>query len=178
MARTPPTLATEVPGNFITSGLWNTQVNGIASFALTPPVFQGYVGTAASIPSSNTFSLLNMTAANWDSDGGWSSSVNPSRYTVQVAGKYWVVANAAFATVSGSDNTPRGVGIFQNGNAVAVNQTPANQSSTWQAQCTYMLQCAVGDYIQFGVMQVSGASRNTMTGAVVTPTLSVEMFSE
>lgn len=156
-----PTPATEVPGNFIASALWNSQVNALNSFLGTPPVFKGLQTTTQSIPSSNATSMLTMQSANVDTEGGWSSVTNPNRYTVQTAGRYLLIANVCIGAGTSTDTTNRGAVLLLNGTIIRISQTPANTNNIWQAQTSTAVLCAVGDYLQFGAIQQSGGALST-----------------
>lgn len=177
MSRTPPPIAVVAPGEYITGALWNTQVGGIGSFALTPPVFHGYANTAQSIASGSTVPVT-LTTATVDTEGGWSPTSNPNEYTVKTAGKYLAIANGSFVT--NGDTTGRGVLLLQNGSNVVATTTPAIASVLgWQAQCSSVLTCAVGDTIQVGVIQVSSGAINTNVGAAYNyPSLTLYWISE
>lgn len=161
MARTVPPAVTEVPGNYITSALWNTQINnGLRSFTFTPPMFKG-VATSASSIASNSSVAIPLTSAVVDTDGGWSSTTNPSRYTVQVAGTYLCVASGAWAI--NAANVAVSVALRQNGAVAQVAQSISSTSGDWRDQVTSLLQCSVGDYIELALYQDSGSAQTPPT---------------
>jgi hypothetical protein len=167
MGRTPPVLATEIPGNFITGALWNAQVGGIGSFAFNPPIFKGVSTTAQSVPTgSGNVAFINLTSAVVDTEGGWSSTTNPSRYTIQSPGRYLAIGNMAFPGTSASDVTARNVSLYQNGTTIRVLQLPACGTSTWGAQIVCPFLGAVGDYIQLGASTMAASALNTITSPV------------
>lgn len=180
MTRTPPILATETPGQFITSALFNAQVGGIGSFALTPPLFRGVSTVAQSIPSGSSPTSVVLTSALSDTEGGWSAGTNPSRYTVKTAGKLLVIANLCFSAAG--DSNGRAVAIMQNGTQKRITSGPAIASTmAWEAQCTSVLSCAVGDYIEIGAFHLASGALNTIssgTGAQYEPALDIYWFSE
>lgn len=178
MSRTPPTIATVAPGNYVTASLWNAQVGGIGSFALTPPMFSGIQTTAQSCPASfASTTALNLQTALIDTEGGWSSGTNPSQYVVQVAGKYLVRASVSF-TFSGATNGGS-ASVMQNGNIVDIVISTCASGETWGGQCTTILTCNVGDFIQLGAMQGSSAALNTYVGsALFQPKLQILWLSE
>lgn len=163
MTRTVPPQLTEVPGNFITSALWNTQINnGLYSFTFTPPKFKGLATSASSVPN-NTSTVIPLTSAAIDTDGGWSSTTNPSRYTVQVAGAYLCIASAAWAIATA--NIAVSVAIRQNGAVAQVAQSISSTAGTWRDQVISVLQCNVGDYIELAMFQNSGSAQTPPTSS-------------
>lgn len=162
MTRTVPPQLTEVPGNFITSALWNTQINnGLYSFTFTPPFFKGTSSTPGSFASGPSLAVP-LTSAIADTDGGWSSVTNPSRYTVQVAGKYLVVGSIAW-TVTSSTGLALGVELRQNGATTRTNESSSFTGGTWRGQVTDIMQCSAGDYIELAGFQGSGSAQTPVT---------------
>lgn len=98
---------------------------------------------------------------NW---GGHSNTVNSSRYTIQVAGVYQV---SALMTWTANATGVREADFQKNGSAlagsVAVSQVSAAQFCS-VALPAYNIACDVGDYLEVGGYQNSGAALNTVVG--------------
>lgn len=168
--RTVPATVTEVPGNFITSALWNTQItNGVQSFAFNPPYFKGQATTAQSVATSTGWTAITLTAAITDTEGGWSSST-PTVYTVQTAGRYLCIATLSWPAFS-TTTLPCGVGISIGGVTQRVTEGASASATGAQVQCVYTTFMSVGTTIGMIGMQDSGSTQNTQVGAAQLPNL-------
>lgn len=110
-----------------------------------------------------------LTPAPWngtqiDNWGGHSNTTNNTRYTVQVAGTYQVSALMTWTT---NGTGVREADLMKNGSAfagcVATSQVSAAQFCSVQLPA-YNIACNVGDYIEVGGYQNSGAALNTVVG--------------
>lgn len=99
-----------------------------------------------------------------DELGGWSSG-SPTRYTAQKAGWYELSGGIGFASSSAGSRT---CAWGLNGTIISAAHGPrlsANASTTHnQPAQTMTIEMAVGDYIQLGAGQSTGAALNTTTG--------------
>lgn len=179
MARTVPVMATEVPGNFVTGALWNAQVGGLGNFTLAPPRFKGYQTSNQSIATGQTDVAVLLDSEEYDSESGHSTTTNTSRYTVQVAGTYRITATASFA---GNATGNRKLGILVNGVNIrgGGNQGPGITTNSWAATVSAEVALLVGDYVEMGVWQTSGAAlaTNASAGGNLTPVLSAHWISQ
>lgn len=170
MTRIPPTVAQTVPGQFITSSLWNAQVVAAGNWAFGagtdgPPRFKAYQSTAQSIASMNTFTAFSLDTEVFDSDGGHSTVTNTSRYTIQVAGLYLCVGQTAFpASTVGNRSIRINVNGTQATGAGAVYEGPPTNGGAWACQATYLDYLNVGDYVEVAGWQTSGATVSTSLG--------------
>lgn len=154
-----PTLASEVPGNFLTSALWNAAVVNGLTFALNAPVFYGYQAVAQSIPN-NAATAITLDSESIDSYGGHSLTSNTSRYVAQVPGWYLCVGTTVFNpnTTSG-----RGSTVYKNGVEVPGGAGFSAGSSPYVSSsgiCLVYLN-GTGDYIEVWGYQISGAALST-----------------
>lgn len=166
---TIPTIPTEVPGNFWTSALWNTNVLGGLNYLFAPVRFKGYSSTAQSIANSTSSTVLTLDTEVVDSDGGHSTTTNTSRYTAQTAGLYYISGSVCYATNSAGTRTLQ---VFQNGAGItgsAVQSMPSasNGASVFTAT---IAQLAVGDYVELATWQNSGTNplATSTTNAIAT----------
>jgi hypothetical protein len=168
--RTIPPIATQVPGNFVTSALWNTQINnGLYSFAFNPPYFKGQATSTQSIATGSSFTTVTLTTSVTDTEGGWVSG-SPTIYTVQTPGRYLIIATVGIPGTSGTDVTPRGISLSVNGSAVRVVRT-ASGGTDWNGQVSHTTFLTAGNTVSFSVMQQSGSAQNTDVAASTYPTL-------
>ena len=128
-----------------------------------PARAQMRASVATSVPNS-TFTAIAFDLEDYDSAAGHSTSVNNSRYTSQVAGKYYITGGVGFsATVTGNKFLEWRV----NGVAVGagLNSYPAQTTNTssFEARPMYV-ELAVGDYVQLFVQQLSGVTVSTSAG--------------
>jgi hypothetical protein len=155
MARTVPVMATQVPGNFITSALWNSQVGGLGSFTLQVPIFRGYQTAAPSLASAVATTPMALDSENVDSEGGHSTTTNTSRYVCQVAGWYWISSAVTFGVNSTGS---RAVAVMVNGGAKIATVTGAPPANSWNGIAGDMLYLNVNDYVETGAWQNSGVA--------------------
>lgn len=175
MARSTPIPATEVPGGFVTSALWNAQVGAALQWFFGTgagngvPRFRARASTGQAFASSTNHAPVNLDEEDYDSEGGHSTTTNPSRYTCQVPGIYRITAQGSFTT---NATGGRCVAIMVNGGLVAQARSPAmpaGQSWVLQANIDHYLN--IGDYVEVGLYQNSGSSLTTATGVSVSPML-------
>lgn len=182
MARTVPVPVTEVPGNFITSALWTAQVAATMNWTMGsgsngPPRFKGYATSAQTITSgSGSDTPISLDTEAYDSDNGHSTTTNTSRYVIQVAGTYLILATGAF-DINATGN--RKVGINVNGaNALGGAFTgPSMSSNSWVASVGVYQALNVGDYVELVMWQTSGANLVTKFGGAFGPALMCHWIS-
>lgn len=157
-----PTWAQVTPGVVDTSALWNANVYTNGTFLTTPPLFAGYQSAAQSIANA-TVTALGIDTTVVDTYGGHSNITNNSRYTAQVAGYYFVIAQVGYA-VNATGNRliemhKNGGSVLQLGQGVSlaptVNNNPANQVSA-------LVFLNATDYMEAFTYQTSGGALNTL----------------
>ena len=158
-----PAIPTMMPGQPWTSALFNAVVGQGLTFLGSKPFFFGYQNTAQSFANVTT-AAVTLDATAYDTYGGHSNTVNPSRYVCQYAGIYHVLAQ-----ISWPINTTgyRVVEIYKNGTIVTPGtQLPAAGSGNWTVSSTGLyVPLAVGDYIEMYGQQSSGGALSPNTGA-------------
>lgn len=158
-----PTPANEVPGNFITGALWNSNVYNGLTFLLNRPLCSVWQNAAQSIPNaSNT--PIQFDSTNLDTYGGHSNVTNSSRYTAQVPGWYWVYGNISYSTASAGIRT---AAITKNGSTVSGGFGSNNGNSAYYTTVSAAVPVlmAVGDYVETVAYQSSGAALNSAVGS-------------
>lgn len=179
MTRTVPVAATQAPGNFITSALWNAGVKGLSDYITAVPRFKGYSLSAQAITTGGSGSpnAVALDSSLLDSDGGHSNTTNNSRYVAQVAGLYLVIGTAPFvANTTGY----RGAAIDVNGaqpNSSAVQSPGGSVSVTWVVQVSIVAPLNVGDYVELQAWQNSGANLALQSTTAFCPSMSVYWLS-
>lgn len=156
-----PVPASEVPGNYITSALWNSGVYNATTFLLNPPVFSGYQSAAQSIANAALVAIA-IDTTTIDTYGGHSNTVNNSRYTPTVAGWYLVIASYGQAA-NGTGN--RFASVAKNGSVVNLGQdggTAAAGTNNGANQALAFVQCnGTSDYIEAYAYQSAGGALST-----------------
>jgi hypothetical protein len=94
--------------------------------------------------------------------GMWSSSVNPSRITIQRAGYYHCVANVTFAASATGD---RELYFVKNGAGVIGRQSAKSATLVTSQSTAAILELVAGDYLEVFVNQTSGGALNITTTA-------------
>lgn len=175
MGRIVPSPATEAPGNFNTSALFNAQVRDLNAFSLGPPVFYGLQTLSQSFANNATVAVALDTEI-VDSDGGHSVTTNTSRYTAQVPGLYLVLGIGTFvANTAGV----RSVRVALNGTTVRGSQITQPPASTQWAGATWALVTLNGttDYVELTVSQTSGSTLTSYFGTDLCPAMAVYWLS-
>ncbi|MEU4296336.1 hypothetical protein [Kitasatospora aureofaciens] len=157
-----PTLASEVPGNYLTSALWNANVYNGLTYLLNRPMFEGYQSAAQSI-ANGSLTAVAIDTNLVDTYGGHSTTTNNSRYTCQTGAAGWYLVTCA-AGFTANANGARALEIHKNGTAVKLGYAGTDDSRTDIAaalQATAIVQLAVGDYLEGYVYQTSGGALST-----------------
>jgi len=165
LARTIPTMAQAVPGNFVTAALWNANVQALGNFVLAPPLFLAYASLPGasggqSIPH-NAFAAVLFDTEVIDTEGGHSTTTNSQRYTFQVPGVYRIDGTATF--------TNNGTGFravkFElnttgatNGIAATERTAVAYSGFATSVSTSTILRVNAGDYVSLNAYQNSGAA--------------------
>lgn len=167
MARTVPNPPGANAGALVTAELWNNGPKALNDFLLNKPTFLGQQGTSSSV-SNTTWTAVPLNTNFIDTDGGHNVAVNNTRYTVQVAGWYWVVGMVAW-------NTGIPAGTFRMEGAVAKNSNIIAGSSQFLSIITQgpsavatssLVACNIGDYLEIWGRQSTGATQNFDNGSV------------
>ncbi|MCI3277661.1 hypothetical protein [Streptomyces cylindrosporus] len=168
MPRTVPSIAAEVPGNFVTSALWTAQVGAIMQWLVGSgsnglPMFFGYQATSQSVASGTTGAAITIDTEVIDTDGGHSTVTNTSRYTCQVAGYYLLWGSTAWAI----NATEERITYYQKngttipgGSSVQI-QSVSSGHATVVVGTLMIVPLAVGDYVEVWGSQVSGGALST-----------------
>lgn len=160
-----PTLASEVPGNFITGALWNSNVYNGLTFLLNRPIFYGYQGGATQgLTSGGTAITIDTNVV--DTYGGHSTTTNNTRYVGQVPGYYkaWGVVCVGGAT----SQTELAAYMAKNGSelAGARSNLPANSSHTYSIPTSPVFVYLNGttDYVElYGAADASPGTHSSST---------------
>jgi hypothetical protein len=128
---------------------------------LDPPGAQLRQTVAQSITHS-TFTAITFTTEDYDNQGGHSTTVNTSRYTCQVAGRYLISGKVAFVS---NTTGRRGTQWRVNGSQVQGSQVLLSSGDdadeTQYPALTMTVLLAVNDYVELFAIQQSGGSLNT-----------------
>jgi hypothetical protein len=172
---TIPTPYTAAVGNFMTAALWNAQVRDSVTFLTHVPVFKGVQTTGQSITSqSNPATSVLLDTESLDPDGGHSTTVNTSRFTVQTAGVYQVNASLGYGNLATGN---RMVGIQVNGTPVVQNAGAGMSGNSWSGSVSWLGSLAVGDYVEMITYHTIGSPQNLATSGASQPQLSLFWIS-
>lgn len=178
MARTPPVAPVEAPGNFITGALYNASVGALINWSTGsgsngPPRFQAYSSTSQSLTSGAAYTSLTLDTELVDTDAGHSTVTNTSRYVVQVAGFYLIVASCGFPNnATGNRSVRIGInGVASQSGQVATAAAAAGNS--WYGCVTTFAQLNINDYVECQAWQTSGGNLATNGGAQIGPSLAL-----
>ena len=170
MPRTAPVSVVEAPGSYLTGALWTAQVKAIIDFMAGSgvngvPRFKGWASTSQSIVTGATDTPITLDSEDWDSDNGHSTSTNTSRYTIQVAGTYRIIAVGGFTTNAVGN---RKLGINVNGaNARGASvQQVSMASNSWIGAVAVELALVVGDYVEMVMWHTSTTTPLTTAQSV------------
>lgn len=141
-----------------------TAASGVSS----KPLVRTSITSNQSIPDS-TITVISWNTANASTDNMWVSSV-PTALTVQTAGWYSILVQAAWASGTQSN---RSIGVMINGtnenvNGVAKTWFAGSLVGPWYQQVTAYEHLAAGATIYGYVYQVSGGALNLVTSVPAT----------
>jgi hypothetical protein len=156
-----PTLTAPTVSNYDTGAWWNANVYQMLTYGLNPPIMVCTQTVTQSV-ANNTWTAITLDTEQQDTYGGHSTSTNTSRYTAQVAGWYTVSG----VTVWGNNATGvRGSRIHVNGSAIQgtcqLVTAVTTGSLTGVSTPTRTVFLNVGDYVEVGGYQSSGAALST-----------------
>ncbi|MCX5209823.1 hypothetical protein OG689_11055 [Kitasatospora sp. NBC_00240] len=157
-----PTWASNIPGNLLTSAMWNSNIYNNGTFLTNPPIVQITQSSAQALAHA-TLTAIGFDTTLFDTYGGHSNVTNNPRYTPTAPGLYLVLAAVSFAS-----NTTGGRDVEIRKNAVTVNVGQgAGQGSAGAINTTIdawaFIQCnGTTDYIDVVAYQSSGVSLNTV----------------
>lgn len=152
---------------------WSTPSSGT-------PTYRGVsvYRTAGKTISNNTWTVVDWTAENFDSDSYHDNSTNNTRFTVPsgYAGKYSIQGNINWD--ASSTSSIRGVSVYKNGSYV-VNPSNtlaiSNGSNSNNTSFNYVINLAVGDYVEIYVYHNNGGNL-TMTGGSGDSTVAMSLL--
>lgn len=170
-----PTIPTVQPGQPWTSALFNAVVGQALTFLSARPFFFGYQNTSQSF-ANGALQAVTLDATAYDTYGGHSNTVNPSRYVCQYAGIYHVIAQVSWPVNSAGN---RSVEIYKNGTQfTSGTQSPAAGSANWSVTQTGLyVPLAVGDYVEVYGQQGSGGALSPNTGSAPYHTFMQAIFA-
>jgi hypothetical protein len=131
------------------------------------PVFSGYQSVGQTVNSGGgAYAAITIDTEVLDPAGGHSNTVNPSRYTPQAPGTYYVVGTVAWAAVSNAASYRRAF-IRLNGTAVRGGAASVDQTSNVVSSVTAsaLVTCnGTTDYIElWGGQSTAGALQTAAT---------------
>jgi hypothetical protein len=159
-------IATEVPGNYLTSALWNANIYNGLTYNLNRPHFVARQATAQSTANS-TDTTITWDNVDVDSYGGYNGSVDATKYVIQAPGWYTVTYNICWANNS---TGWRAVYLRKNGNGLTGSWSSTAASSSYPTcNAVFRVLCAAGDTLQIVAQQGSGGSLSTANPGVGGP---------
>lgn len=161
MALTYP-IPTVTTGELIDAAEWNAVADSI-NFHSNPPACRLFSTVTTSLPNNATV-VVTFDSERYDTDGMHSTSVNPSRITVNTAGLYIVTAHVAFS--SDTDYTRLLVDILANGaTAIARHslENPGADSNLRGFSVATVWKASATNYFEVRCLQVNtGAGTETV----------------
>lgn len=158
----------------ISGAFMNSNVRDTVNYLAFPPMARlSNAGASQSIPSGADTAVTWATASinpgtgsvNSDNYGGWSNVTNPSRYTFQRAGRYYVWGQVAFAT---SNTGQWQAGLRVNGTTTwygTRTSAPGTSTAGMILTAERMLRVSANDYVEVVGAQTTGGSISLATTA-------------
>lgn len=173
-ARTVPTMPSWGTGALITSSLLN-QITAYAQFWANPPMFRMRQGTAQSIPTGGSPTIVTMDTPEYDTDSG-RSVASPFSYVIPtgMSGRWYFMVHVPLNT--GTSNE-RDVYVMKNGSPVVGGQETMVTGSITSQISMMTIPVNAGDVIAAGVYQQSGAAINTFISSPIMPTFEGRLVS-
>lgn len=156
-----PIERTWAPGDSITAARLNSNVRDAVNFLVNPPLFVGEQHTAQSI-ANITWTAVTLDTSIVDSYNGYSTTVNPSRYTAAVSGWYSAGGAAYFAA---NATGIRAAAVYVNGAVILrslliIPNAGTSRQSVGTIPGLHVFLNA-NDYAELWVYQSSGAALGT-----------------
>lgn len=132
------------------------------NFLYYPPTAVVYQTATQSIANGSLVPIT-MDTSSVDNYAGHSNVTNPSRYTAQVAGRYWVRGVVGWAANSNGNRITQ---IAVNGTGVPQGQQQvltANNNNNDMTEAGQSVFLNVGDYVEVWGYQASGGALSTQT---------------
>jgi hypothetical protein len=168
-----PIEATVAPGQTIASALWNAGVRDAVNFAINPPRARMIQGSTATSMGNNAWNVVGFDTTAIDTYGGHSNTVNNSRYTCQLAGRYRIIGIISWG---GATTSYRYVRIQVNGSPVQGSATALNPTLSYltgmAGEATAFLN--VGDYVEVAGLQATGGALSTSINSDFDSSLDVQ----
>jgi hypothetical protein len=149
----------------------NREIRDAVRWLNYPPIARltNETATAQTVASSTTvWTTINLSTATVDTYTGWASSPNPTRYTVQRSGVYFVAGLGALNDPSSTHAGQRGVRLLVNGttqyggNMVA--PTAGTSTIPTVLYAVDMIRLTAGDYVELQMIQNQGAALALASG--------------
>lgn len=165
-----PSPASFADNTQITGAFMNSNVRDTVNFLAFPPMARlansgGTQTVATGTDTAVTMQTATVTTVNSDNYSGWSSGTNPTRYTVQRAGRYWVYGQVAFAHATGGIWS---AGLRVNGTGTVWRSTrvtpPSTSTQGMILPIEMYLRLNAGDYVELIAAQSSGGTVSLATG--------------
>jgi hypothetical protein len=156
-----PVPRTYVVGEVETAAYYNASVRDAVNFLIGLPIATVYQ-TVAQPLTSGTPAPISFDSSAVDTYGGHSGTVNPSRYTAQVAG--WYLIGGAAPMANATAGTYRKIQLYYNGTAIAyaTSQIPspsASATAVVPALSPTIVYMNVGDFVSiYASVDGSGVS--------------------
>lgn len=160
---TVPVEMTAVAGAVLTAAQWNSNVRDAINFLIGVPVFEGRQTVAQSIANATEVAVL-FDVEDVDNDNGHSVSTNTSRYTAQTAGRWQL--SGAMSYVANATGFRNCDWLVNGGQITSLNYNNLTAGSSCRIAGRTMTKFLnVGDYVEMGTFQTSGAALNTAVTA-------------
>ena len=162
-------------GEVETGAYLNSAVTNMGNFMLGKPVAQ-LTSTATTAVTLTTATPIPFSVANLNRDNSWSSATNPSRYTAQTAGWYFVQAEIHWAALAG---TYRACYLRKNAAATGVagslHQILGSATASQTTHCASLVYLnGTTDYVE--LIGVSGTTTALAASSIVgAPTTTANM---
>lgn len=171
MSRVVPRTAQKSAGQLITGALWNAGPKALCDFITNPPLFRS-LASSASATAAGTWYPASLTNTIIDTESGHSNVTNPSRYTAQVPGWYWV--EGYFAWDVGGSQGRFECSIAKNGTIVpGAAQFSTRNNDLQSLSASTLVQLSAGNYVETWGRQNSGTTINTFIGSDLCPSMNV-----
>ncbi|MFF0481060.1 hypothetical protein [Streptomyces sp. NPDC004435] len=170
MATIPPTQSF-LSGEKVTAAKLTAATKTPLDFLMNPPRVNVNSTSTIAVPTGTSV-LIPFDGEQWDTDSMHSTSVNPSRITINTPGQYLVSMYARYqvhATGYRQLNLRLNSGGSSSaGSTLTTINIPAVSGSSTFITRTFEMTCNAGDHYELFTLQTSGASLNLDSGARVT----------
>lgn len=169
------TVPDKAQGDVFSEAMWDTYLRDNINNLIAGPACRARRAAATTSLANDTLSILSLDVEDFDTDGMHDNATDPSRITIQTAGRYGIIGTFRLASVTAEVSIAE-ARILHSGthHASSTTSKPATGAGrVVQVTVSSTMDCAVSDYFELQAYQVSGGAINITGNVMYSPVLEV-----